>query len=81
MGRTTINALLLAAAALAPARTFAGSTAPDWLVDTMYGSGKINTVVIVMSVVLIGIGAWMFLLDRRIGKLERHERSDNQMTR
>lgn len=78
MKRTIVNAVLLTAAALAPARTFAGSTAPDWLVDTMYGSGKINTVVIVVGVVLIGIAAWMFRLDRRIGKLERNTRSDDQ---
>ena len=71
MKRTIVNAALLVLAAALPARTFAETSAPNWMVDTMYGSGKIITVVIVMSVVLIGIGAWMFALDRRIGKLER----------
>lgn len=78
MKRSIVNAALLLGAALAPASTFAEAGAPGWLVDTMYRSGKINTVVIVMSVVLVGIAAWMFALDRRIGKLERTQRSDDQ---
>jgi hypothetical protein len=72
MKRTIISAALAFAAALAPLATFAEAGAPNWLVDTMYRSGKITTVVIVMSVVLIGIAAWMFGLDRRITKLERN---------
>lgn len=77
MKRTIANAALLVLAATLPARTFAETSAPNWLVDTMYGSGKINTVVAVVSVVLIGLGAWMFALDRRLGKLERQHRSDH----
>lgn len=77
MKRTIANAALLVLAAALPARTFAETSAPNWLVDTMYGSGKINTVVVVVSVVLIGLGAWMFTLDRRLGKLERQHRSDH----
>lgn len=77
MKRTIANAALLVLAAILPARTFAETSAPNWLVDTMYGSGKINAVVAVVSVVLIGLGAWMFTLDRRLGKLERQHRSDH----
>lgn len=50
--------------------TFAASGAPGWLREWMYSSGKINTVVMVVGVVLIGIAVWMFALDRRLGKLE-----------
>lgn len=54
-----------------PVSTFAASGAPGWLQETMFASGKINSVVIAVAVVLLGIAAWMFALDRRLGKLER----------
>jgi hypothetical protein len=54
-----------------PLSTFAASEVPGWLQERMFASGKINTVVLVVGVVLIGIAIWMFALDRRIGKLER----------
>ena len=56
---------------LLPMSTFAASEAPGWLEETMFASGKINTVVMVVSVVLIGLAIWMFSLDRKIGKLEK----------
>ncbi len=52
--------------------TFAASETPAWLEEKMFASGKINTVVMVVGVVLIGIAIWMFALDRRIGKLEKN---------
>lgn len=55
---------------LLPLSTFAANEAPAWLEEKMFASGKIGTVVMVVSVVLIGIAIWMFALDRRIGKLE-----------
>jgi hypothetical protein len=64
-------ALLVGAACTLP--TFAQESAPGWLVDSLYGSGKIHTVVVVVSAVLIGIAAWMFILDRRIGRLEKRK--------
>lgn len=54
--------------------TFAASETPGWLQERMFASGKINTVVMVVGAVLIGIAIWMFTLDRRIGKLERKEK-------
>ena len=54
-----------------PLSTFAASEAPAWLEETMFASGKINTVVMVVSAMLIGIAIWMFILDRRIGRLEK----------
>ena len=44
--------------------------APSWLVDELYGSGKYNTVVAVVAVILIGIGLWLFAMDRKLRKLE-----------
>lgn len=54
-----------------PVSTFAASGAPGWLQETMFASGKINSVVMVVAVVLLGIAVWMFALDRRLGKMER----------
>ncbi len=64
---------------LMPVSTFAATEAPGWLEETMFASGKINTVVMVVSVVLIGLAIWMFNMDRKIGKLEKGIRkSDDQ---
>lgn len=66
---------------LLPMSTFAASEAPGWLEETMFASGKINTVVTVVSVVLIGLAIWMFNMDRKIGKLEKgSRRSDDRTT-
>ncbi len=65
--------LTLVTGTLAPLGTFARSEAPGWLVDGMYGSGKINTVLIVVAVVLLGIAAWMFTVDRRLSRLEKNK--------
>ena len=63
--------MLIMSMILLPVSTFAASEAPGWLKETMFASGKINTVVIVVSVVLIGLAIWMFNMDRKIGKLEK----------
>lgn len=71
MKRTGFARFLLLLSTL-PAWTAArAQDEPGWLVDTMYGSGKINTVVIVVSVILLGIGFWLFRLDRRIARMEK----------
>ena len=51
--------------------TFAASGAPGWLEERMYASGKINTVVMVVGVVLVGIAVWMYVLDRRLARMEK----------
>ncbi len=56
---------------LAAAGTFAQQPAPAWLEETMYSSGKINTVIAVVAVLLIGLAAWLFSMDRRIRKMEQ----------
>jgi hypothetical protein len=56
---------------LSVAGTFAQRPAPDWLEETMYHSGKINTVVAVVSVLLIGLSIWLFSMDRRINRMEQ----------
>lgn len=72
MKQTIVKSLLVACAYLASGmRTFAASEAPAWLQEQMFASGKINTVVMVVGAVLIGIAIWMFALDRRIAKLEQ----------
>ncbi len=40
----------------------------------MYKSGKINTVVAVVAVLIAGLAAWMFMMDRRIRKMEQRQR-------
>lgn len=45
--------------------------APDWLANTLHESGKMNTVLAVVLVLLAAIFVWMFILDRRINKLEK----------
>lgn len=69
-----IAVMVLLACAVA---TFAETGTPGWLEEKMYASGKINTVVMVVGVVLVGIAAWMFSLDRRLGNLEKriHDRN------
>ncbi len=54
----------------APFWVLAQGNAPSWLLETLNGSGKMNTVIIVVGIILVGLFAWLFALDRRIKKLE-----------
>ncbi|MBL7962599.1 MAG: hypothetical protein JNM31_02030 [Flavobacteriales bacterium] len=58
-------------AALLAGGTFAQSQTPDWLQETLFHSGKINTVVAVVALVLVGLAIWMAAFDRRLTKLEK----------
>lgn len=70
--RTKVTSLLILGLLLAaPASSFAQETTPAWLEETMFASGKINTVVAVVSVVLLGLCGWMFAMDVKLRKLER----------
>ncbi len=62
--------MALAAASGAPLLA-AAQGQPDWLVDTLYGSGKMNTVIAVVAVILIGLSGWLFQQDRRIARMEK----------
>lgn len=66
-----VKRLMLVMGTLAPLSTFAQQQAPGWMVDGMYGSGKINTVILVVAAVLVGLAVWMFTLDRRLNKLQK----------
>ena len=59
-----------------PMGTFAQSGAPGWLEETMYSSGKINTVVAVVTVVLLGLAMWMAAFDRRLARTEQRMKKD-----
>lgn len=48
----------------------------DWYEETMYSSGKINVVVAVVGVILIGIFIYLGLLDRRLRKIEDEQSAD-----
>lgn len=49
----------------------AQEAAPSWLEETLYGNGKINVVLIVVGVIIVGIGAWMFRMDRKLTRMEK----------
>ncbi len=40
----------------------------------LYQSGKIYVVVIVMSIIFVGIAAYLIMLDRKISKLEKEHK-------
>lgn len=67
--RRFAKAALLPAMAL-PARA-AAQNEPGWLVDTLYGSGKINVVLAVVAVILLGLTLWLVAQERRIARLEK----------
>ena len=48
----------------------AQGAAPNWLEATLYGNGKINVVLIVVAVIILGIGVWLFRLDRKLTRME-----------
>lgn len=41
------------------------------MADSMRASGKIYVVIAVLTLIFLGIVSYLFLLDRKIGKLER----------
>ena len=65
--RTLLSFFLLLSTIVANAQ----NAAPSWLESTLYGSGKINVVVGVVAIIILGIGIWLWRMDRRISKLER----------
>ena len=84
LGKRTLQRLAQLTAVMSlllmPVSTFAATEAPGWLEETMFASGKINTVVMVVSVVFIGLAIWMFNMDRKIGKLEKGIRKSDDQT-
>jgi hypothetical protein len=75
--RHTIPALLtLVFCMFATLPATAQGAPPDWLEDSLYGSGKMNTVIAVVALILLGIGFWLFAQDRRLTRLEDRLRSN-----
>lgn len=63
------RSIALAVTLLTGASTFAQEP-ENMFNETMYGSGKINVVVAVVAVILLGLAAWLFMMDRRVKKME-----------
>ena len=53
------------------AQSAAVSNPPVEMADSLYQSGKIYVVVVVIAVIFIGIVAYLALLDKKISKLEK----------
>lgn len=49
----------------------ASSDAPVEMADTFYSQGKVFVVVVVVSMVVIGMLFYLFLLDRKLKRLEK----------
>lgn len=64
------TALLSVFSALS-ASSFAQQNQPVEMADGLYQSGKIYVVVVVAAIIFIGIVAYLVMLDRKIGKLEK----------
>jgi type IV secretory pathway VirB2 component (pilin) len=52
----------------------ARDAAPSWLEHSLHGSGKINTVVAVVAIIILGLGLWMWRMDQRIKAMEERQR-------
>lgn len=49
----------------------AGMSAQSALDETMHSSGKINVVIAVIGVILLGFFIYLFMIDRKVGRLEK----------
>ena len=68
------NKLLVLALCMLASLAASAAEPQSWLVETMYRSGKINTVVAVVAVLITGLATWMFLMDRKLQRLEKEVR-------
>ena len=62
--------LLIIGLFMLPLSTFA-EAAPGWVENSLYANGKINAVIAVIMIILVGILIWMFMLDKRLRKIEK----------
>lgn len=49
----------------------------NWFEETMYASGKINVVVAVVAVILLGIFVYLAILDKRLRKIEDQQSAED----
>ncbi len=54
--------------------TAASASAETEMADTMRSNGKIYVVVVVLATIFAGIFAYLIMLDRKIGKLEKENK-------
>ncbi len=47
--------------------------APSWLEHSLHGNGKINVVVAVVGLIVLGLGLWMWRMDLRLKRLEQRQ--------
>lgn len=73
----TISKVLPIICCLLHGATFAQDSQQGWLVDTMYKSGKINGVMAVVAVLIAGLAAWMFVMDRKVRRMEQEQQKRN----
>ena len=53
-----------------------GMSAQSTLDETMHSSGKINVVIAVIAIILLGFFIYLFLIDRKVGRLEKQIESN-----
>ena len=70
MGKNFLTTIFL----LLITTTFA--SAETEMADTMRSNGKIYVVVVVLATIFAGIFAYLVILDRKIGKLEKEEKQE-----
>ena len=39
--------------------------------DALAGNGKLNVVAVVVAVIILGMGLWMWRMDRKLGRMEK----------
>lgn len=74
MHRVILKMVWTLAAVIMAAPMFAQAE-PSWLENTMYDSGKINVVLTVVAVVFVVLVVYLISLDRRLKKMEAHEKN------
>ncbi|MBL7883653.1 MAG: CcmD family protein [Bacteroidia bacterium] len=68
---TKLKSILFFAFLFLSMRAFAQESNAVEMADALYQSGKIYVVVVVLSIIFIGIIAYLIMLDRKISKLEK----------
>lgn len=68
---TKLKSLLFLAFSFLSIAGFAQDTAQVEMADVLFQSGKIYVVVVVLSIIFVGIIAYMVMLDKKITKLEK----------
>jgi CcmD family protein len=72
---TVLLASLLVSAGAFAQDAIATSAAPVEMATGLYQSGKIYVVVVVLAVIMAGIFGYLVMLDRKVSRLEKENRS------